>query len=78
MNRCRGTVLEALLMSMATSRDLLADFRELRPSSIVCMRFVRWVDVECCEGDKLMCGVMMFRTSLSNILELLQKSDMGL
>ena len=42
------------------------------------MRFVRRVDVECCKGDQLMCGVMLFRTSLSSILEGLQRRDMGL
>ena len=61
-----------------------AGFCELMTSSIVCVIFVSWVNVErcdlkpCCEGDKLMCGVMLFRTSLSSILEGLQRRDMGL
>ena len=48
------------------------------------MRFVTRVDAECCdlkpccEGDKFMCGVMLFRTSLSSILEGLQRKEMGL
>ena len=84
MSRCRRTVSKALLMSMAASKDLEAGFCELRPSSIVCVRFVRRVDVECCdlkpccEGDRLMCGVMLFTTSLSSILEGLQRRDRGL
>ena len=47
------------------------------------MRFVSRVDVECCdlkpccEGDNLMCGVMLFRTSLSSISEGLQKEGYG-
>ena len=40
MSRCRGTVLKALLMTMAASKD---------PLSIVCMRYVSRVDVECCD-----------------------------
>ena len=60
MSRCRGTVSKALLMSMAASQDLEAGFCELRPSSIECVRYVSRMDVECCEGDKLMCEVMLF------------------
>ena len=43
------------------------------------MMFVRNVDLECrdlkqcCEGDKVMCGVMLLRTILSSILERWQR-----
>ncbi len=81
---CRGTVSKALLMSMAASNDLYAGLFVFRPSSIVCVMFVRSVVVECCDlkpccvGESVMCGEMLFRTSLSSIFEGLQSSEIGL
>ena len=48
------------------------------------MRVVSSVDVECCglkpcwASDKGMCGLMLFRTSLSSILDGVQRSEIGL
>ena len=70
MSRCRGAVSKALLISMAASSVLCAGFEWLRPLSVVCVRFVSRVDVECWDGkpcwapDREMCGLMLFRTSL--------------
>ena len=53
----RGTVSKALLMSIVASSVLCAGLGVLRPSSVVCVREVRSVDVECkglkpcCVGD---------------------------
>ena len=75
---------KALLMSMAASKDLYAGLFELRPSSIVCVRDVSSVEVECfglkpcCDGESVMCGEMLLRTSLSSIFEGLQSSEIGL
>ena len=80
----RGTVSKALLMSIVASRVRCAGLGVLRPSSVVCVRVVRSVDVECkdlkpCwEGERGMCGVMFVRTSLSSILAGLQRREMGL
>ena len=84
MRICRGTVSKALLMSMAAISVLFAGFEWLRPSSVVCVRCVRSVDVECC-GRKLCCvmdrgmsSVMLLRTSLSSILDGVQSREIGL
>ena len=48
------------------------------------MIYVKRMGVECCdlnpcsEGDKLMCGVVLFTISLSSILEGLQRRNIGL
>ena len=47
MRMCRGTVSKALLMSMAASNVLCAGLDWLRPSSVVCVMFVRSEVVEC-------------------------------
>lgn len=84
ISKCRGTVSKALLMSIVAISVREAGLAELRPSSVVCVMFVSSVDVECCglkpccEGDSVMCGVMLFRTSLSSIFDGLLRSDMGL
>ena len=84
MSMCRGTVSKALLMSMAANSVLCAGFAWLRPSSVVCVMFVSNVDVECCglkpcwASERGMCGLMLFRTSLSSILDGVQRSEIGL
>lgn len=84
MSRCRGIVSKALLMSMAATIVRVAGLFWLRPSSVVCVMFVRRVEVECwglkpcCVGDSGMCAVMLLRTSLSSIFEGLLRSDIGL
>ena len=84
MSMCLGTVSKALLMSMATSNVRSAGLEWLRPSSVVCVRLVRSVEVECCgrkpcwDGDRGMWWLMLFRTSLSSILDGVQRSEMGL
>ena len=84
MSRCRGTVSKALLMSMAAIIVLSAGLFEFKPSSVVCERWVRRVDVECwdlkpcCEGDSGICGEMLFRTNLSSILEGVESKEIGL
>ena len=84
MRMRQDTVSKALLMSMAASNVLCAGLDWLRPSSVVCVMFVRRVVVECwglkpCwEGERGMCGVMLFRTSLSSILEGVQSKETGL
>ena len=81
---CRGTVSKALLMSMAASSVRCAGLDWLRPASVVCVMFVRsdvvecWGLKPCWEGERGMCGVMLFKTSLSSILEGVQRSDTGL
>ena len=75
---------KALLMSMAASSVRCAGLDWLRPASVVCVMFVRsdvvecWGLKPCWEGERGMCGVMLFKTSLSSILEGVQRSDTGL
>ena len=84
MSMCRGTVSKALLMSMAAMSVLCAGLEWLRPSSVVCVMFVRrdvvecWGLKPCCAGDNGMCCVMLFRTSLSSILDGVQSNETGL
>ena len=84
MRMCRGTVSKALLMSIAASSVLCAGLDWLRPSSVVCVMLVSrdvvecWGLKPCWEGDRGMCGVMLFRTSLSSILEGVQRRETGL
>ena len=84
MSRCLGTVSKALLMSMAAMIVLSAGLFEFKPSSVVCVRWVRSVDVECwdlkpcCEGESEICGEMLLRTNLSSILEGVLSSEIGL
>ena len=83
MSRCLGTVSKALLISMVTTIDLNAGLDEFRPSSIVCVRFVRRVLVECwglkpcCEVDNGMCVEIAFSTSRSRILEGVHSKEIG-
>ena len=71
-------------MSIAARSVLCAGWDWLRPSSVVCVMFVRrdvvecWGLKPCWEGDRGMCGVMLLRTSLSSILEGVQRSETGL
>ena len=71
-------------MSMAAMIVLLAGLFVFKPSSVVCVRWVRRVDVECsdlkpcCEGESGICGVMLLRTNLSSILEGVQSKEIGL
>ena len=75
---------KALLMSMAASSVRCAGLDWLRPASVVCVMFVRsdvvecWGLKPCWEGERGMCGVMLFKTSLSSILEGVQRSETGL
>ena len=80
----RGTVSKALLMSTVARSVRCAGLGVLRPSSVVCVMFVSrdvvecWGLKPCWEGDRGMCGVMLFRTSLSSILEGVQRRETGL
>ena len=84
MSMCLGTVSKALLMSIVAISVLCAGFEWLRPSSVVCVRCVSSVEVECwgrkpcCVGESGMSGVMLLRTSLSSILDGVQRREMGL
>ena len=84
MSRRRGTVLKALLMSIVASIVRCGGLGRFWPSSVVCVRCVRSVLVEClgrkpcCVWDRGMCGVMFCRTSLSSILEGVQRREIGL
>lgn len=84
MRRCLGTVSKALLMSIVVIIVRAAGLLELRPSSVVCVMFVRRVEVEClglkpcCVGDSGMCVSMLFKMSLSSILEGLLSNEIGL
>lgn len=84
MSKWRGTVSKALLMSIAASSDLCAGLRWLKPSVMFCVRLVSSVLVECCGlkpccvGDSGMCGVVLFRTNLSSIFDVLHRRDIGL
>ena len=84
MRMCRGTVSKALLMSMAASNVLCAVLYWLRPSSVVCVMFVSrdvvecWGLKPCCDGERGICGVMLFRTSRSSILDGEHSWDTGL
>ena len=57
--------------------------RWLKPSVMFCVRLVRSVLVEwrglkpCGVGDSGMCGLVLFRTSLFSILDVLQRRDIG-
>ena len=83
MSRWRGTVSKALLMSIAANSNLCAGFRWLKPLVMFCVRLVSSVLVEwcglkpCCLGDRGMCGLVLFRTSLSNIFDVLQMRGIG-
>ena len=48
MSSVRGTVSKALLMSIVAKSVRWAGGRVLRPSSVVCVRVVSSVVVECC------------------------------
>ena len=71
-------------MSIAPNSDLCAGFGWLKPSVMFCVRLVSSVLVECCGlkpccvGDRGMCGVVLFRTNLSSIFDVLQRRDIGL
>ena len=84
MSMCRGTVSKALLMSMAAISVRCAGFEWLRPSSVVCVMFVSrdvvecWGLKPCCDGERGICGVMLFRTSRSSILDGEHSWDTGL
>ena len=84
ISRCRGTVSKALLMSIVAISVRYAGLAEFIPSSIVCVKLVRSVLVECLvlkpcwEAESGMYGLMTFRTSLSSILEGVQSNEMGL
>ena len=84
MRMCLGIVSKALLISIAASSVLCAGLDWLRPSSVVCVMFVRsdvvecWGLKPCWEGDRGKCGVMLFSTSLSSILEGVQRRETGL
>ena len=71
-------------MSMAAISVLLAGLFVFKPSSVVCVRWVSSVDVECsdlkpcCAGESGICGVMLFRTNLSSTFEGLHRSEIGL
>ena len=84
ISKCLGTVSKALLMSMAAMIVLSAGLLEFKPSSVVCVRWVRRVEVECrdlkpcCVGESGICGDMLFRTNLSSIFEGVDKSEIGL
>ena len=77
-------VSKALLMSIAASIVRCAGLCRFRPSSVVCVMFVRSVVVECCglkpcwASDRGMWCEMLLRTSLSSIFEGVQRSDIGL
>ena len=84
MRMCLGTVSKALLMSIVAISVLCAGLEWFRPSSVVCVRCVRSVDVECwgrkpcCVWESGMSSVMLLRTSLSSILDGVQRREIGL
>ena len=84
ISKCRGTVSKALLMSIAAMSVLCAGLEWLRPSSVVCVMFVRRDVVECwglnpcCAGESGMWCVILFRISRSSILDGVQRSEIGL
>jgi len=80
----RGTVSKAFEMSMAATIDLRAGLPWLKPSLIDWVREQRRVDVEwrdrkpCCEGEREIKGEILLRTSLSKILDRLERREIGL
>ena len=77
------TVSKTLLMSIAANNDLCAGFLWLKPSVMFCVRLVSSVLVEwcglkpCCVGNRGMYALVLFRTCLSSICDVLQRRDIG-
>ena len=75
INKWRGTVSNALLISMAAISVMGAGFCWLKPSMMFCFSFVwsmlvKWCGLKLfCVGERRMCGFMFLRANLSIIFD---------